>query len=83
MFLTYQCAVECADHPCSYHSAPQMKSCDCRTKENARITETCTIKILHKKSSGGSYIIYWTPTSIPTHLELGPNLTKCTKANEV
>lgn len=38
MFLTYHSAVECADHASSHYSTPQIESCDCRRKENARVT---------------------------------------------
>ena len=79
-FLTYHSAVECADHTSSHYYTPQIKSRDCRRKENACITVKY-IPVLLKKSSAGSYIIYWAPTSIPSYPKLGPNLKKCTKTN--
>lgn len=81
-FLTYHSAVECADNTSSHYHTPQIKPRDCRRKENACITVKYIPGLL-KKSSAGSCIIYWAPTSIPSYPKLGPNLKKCTKTNRV
>lgn len=81
-FLTYHSAVECADHTSSHYYTPQIKSRDCRRKENACLTVKY-IPVLLKISSAGGYITYWAPSSIPSYPKLDPNLKKCTKTNRV